>query len=88
VLGSGNGALVLLLSKSFLTMLGLAILIGLPLSYFINEFWLNLIAYRTNISAGMIGVSVMILLFFGVVTVGSQTLRATFIKPVDNLKNE
>lgn len=88
VLGSGNAELILLLSRSFLTMLGLAILIGLPLSYFINEFWLKLIAYRTNISPGMIGVSVLILLFFGIVTVGSQTLRATFVKPVDNLKND
>jgi putative ABC transport system permease protein len=88
ILGSGDTALVLLLSKSFLTMLGLAILIGLPLSYFINELWLNLIAYRTNISAGMIATGILILLFFGVVTVGSQTIRAMFVKPVDNLKNE
>jgi putative ABC transport system permease protein len=31
---------------------------------------------------------VLVLIFFGVLTVGSQTIRATFVKPVENLKSE
>ncbi len=88
VLGSGSAALVLLLSKGFLKMLGVAVLIGLPLAYFFNNFWLELFAYHTTIGFGVIGISVLILLFFGAITVGSQTIRATFVKPVENLKSE
>jgi putative ABC transport system permease protein len=88
VLGSGSAALVVLLSKGFLKMLGLSILIGLPLAWFFNNFWLELFAYHTTIGFGAIAVSVLVLLSFGIITVGSQTVRATFVKPVDNLKSE
>ena len=87
VLGSSNGALVVLLSRSFLSVLAIAITIGIPASFFINNLWLELIAYRTSISLAVIAQGVLILLLFGVVTVGSQTIRASFANPVDNLKN-
>ncbi len=88
VLGSSGTALVLLLSKGFLGVLALAITIGIPTTYFINNLWLELIAYHTTISLSVIAQGVLILLAFGVLTVGSQTIRATFVNPVDNLKNE
>jgi putative ABC transport system permease protein len=88
VLGSGSTALVLLLSKGFLAVLALAIAIGVPATYFINNLWLELIAYHTTISVPVIVQGVLILLLFGVLTVGSQTIRATFVNPVDNLKND
>ena len=88
VLGSSSAALVLLLSRGFLTMLGLAIVIGVPAAYFINGLWLNLIAYRTTLDLAAISIGVVILILFGVLTIGSQTIRATFVKPVDNLKSE
>lgn len=88
ILGSSGAALVLLLSRSFLSILGLAIAIGMPLSYFVNTFWLELIAYHTSIGLGVTALSIFVLILFGVITVGSQTLRATYINPADNLKSE
>jgi putative ABC transport system permease protein len=88
VLGSSGSALVLLLSKGFLTMLGIAVALGVPVAYFINNLWLNLIAYRTSLDLVAIVIGVSILILFGVLTIGSQTIRATFIKPVENLKGE
>lgn len=88
VLGSSSGALVLLLSKGFLSMLGLAVLIGAPLAYFVNNLWLELIAYHTSVDLIVVLIGVAVLVLFGVVTIGSQTIRATFVKPVDNLKSE
>ena len=88
VLGIGSAALVLLLSKGFLKMLAVSIAIGLPLAFFFNNFWLELFAYHTTIGVGAISISVLILMLFGIITVGSQTIRATFVKPVDNLKSE
>lgn len=88
VLGSGSTELVLLLSKGFLSVLALAIAIGVPATYFINNFWLELLAYHTTISLSVIFQGVLVLLLFGILTVGSQTIRATFVNPVNNLKNE
>lgn len=88
VLGSSGLSLVMLLSKGFLGILLISVIIGIPLVWFVNNLWLELIAYHTTVSPGVIAISVLLLMLFGVITVGSQTLRATFVKPVDNLKSE
>jgi putative ABC transport system permease protein len=69
-------------------MLGLAIALGVPAAYFINNLWLEKIAYHTSLNFTMIIVGVSVLILFGILTIGSQTIRATFIKPVDNLKSD
>ena len=88
VLGSSGMELILLLSKGFLKMLGVAIALGVPAAYFINGFWLELIAYHTSLDLMSIGIGVLILISVGVLTIGSQTIRATFVNPVKNLKSE
>ncbi|MFN8806117.1 MAG: ABC transporter permease, partial [Bacteroidota bacterium] len=86
VLGSSSGALVLLLSKGFVVILALAVVIGVPLAYFANNLWLQLIAYHTTIDLTVILIGVAALILFGIISIGSQTIRATFVKPVENLK--
>ncbi|MEQ1586185.1 MAG: ABC transporter permease [Cyclobacteriaceae bacterium] len=88
VLGSSSSALILLLSKGFLAMLGIAVAVGLPAAYFINNLWLEMIAYHVTMDWTVMVTGVLVLIFFGVLTVGSQTIRATFVKPVENLKSE
>lgn len=88
VLGSDSTSLVLLLSKTFLSVLALAIAIGVPAAYFVNNLWLELIAYHTTVSLMVIFQGALILLLFGVLTVVSQTIRVTFANPLNNLKNE
>jgi putative ABC transport system permease protein len=88
VLGSTNGALVYLLSKSFLAIIGIAIVIAVPASYFLNTLWLELIPYHINVDLSSIALGVFLLIVFALLTIGSQTWRATFVNPVENLKNE
>jgi putative ABC transport system permease protein len=88
ILGSTDRALILLLSKGFLKLLLIAVMIGVPLAWVINNFWLELMAYHTSLSIRVITWGVLILLGFGAITIGSQTLRAAYTNPVDNLKNE
>lgn len=88
VLGSSDKGLVVLLSTGFVTLLAIAILIGVPAAYFLNNLWLQLMAYHTTVGFGTIALSILILALLGGITIGSQTLRAAFTNPVDNLKNE
>src|SRR5690606_21495962 len=55
VLGSTDRALIMLLSRGFLILLLIAIAVAAPAAWFINSLWLQLIAYRTNVSVGVIG---------------------------------
>jgi putative ABC transport system permease protein len=88
ILGSTDKALVLLLSKGFLLMLTIAVAFGVTLAYFVNNLWLDRIAYHTSLDITTIMLGVLILTFFAAVTIGSQTIRAAFVKPVENLKGE
>lgn len=88
VLGSGSVDLVLLLSKGFLLIVTIAIALGVPAAILLNMMWLELIAYHTDITATMVLQGVLFLLLFACIAVGSQTLRAAFVNPVDNLRNE
>ncbi len=88
VLGSSDGSLVYLLSKGFFAVLLIAILIAVPAAYFLNNLWLEQLAYHVNVDYSVITLGIAMLILFGALTIGSQTYRAVFIKPVDNLKNE
>jgi len=88
VLGSSNSALVYLLSKGFFSILLISILIAVPAAYFINNLWLEQLAYHVSVDAITILIGVLALILIGTLTIGSQTWRAAFINPVDNLKSE
>jgi len=88
VLGSTPAAIVMLLSRGFANLLVLAIAIGLPLAWLFNNFWLEQIAYRTTIGIGTIAITIVLVLVFGIFTIGSQTLRAAGVNPAEHLKND
>jgi putative ABC transport system permease protein len=88
VLGSSNNGLVFLLSKGYISILLLALAIAVPISYFMNTFWLQLLANHVTVDVWTIGIGVFVLAFFGLLTIGSQMIQATRINPVENLKNE
>lgn len=88
VLGSSNGSLVFLLSRGFMLILALAIVLAVPAAYFINNLWLEQLAYHVSVDLATIGLGVTALIFFGAITVGSQTWRAVYVNPVENLKSE
>jgi len=88
VLGSTNGSLVYLLSRGFVGILIISILIAVPAAYLINNLWLEQLAYHVSVDIATIALGVIALIIFGMVTIGSQTWRAAFINPVDNLKSE
>ena len=88
VLGSSERQLVLLLSHGFLKLLLIAVAIGTPLSWILNDLWLSMIAYRTSMDLPVFSTGILILLVLGAVTIGSQTLRGAFTNPVNNLRND
>jgi putative ABC transport system permease protein len=88
ILGSSGRSIVVLLSKGFIGVLISAIGLGVPLAYFVNNLWMELIAYHTTMTLWVIIQGVLILMLFALLTVASQTIRALFVNPVDNLRNE
>jgi putative ABC transport system permease protein len=76
------------LSKGFIAILLLALIIAVPAAYFLNTFWLQELANHVTVDLATIMLGVLVLAFFGLFTIGSQTLQAIVVDPVKNLKNE
>ena len=88
VLGAVDLGLAFLLSKEFLRILAISIAIGAPLSYFVNNFWLEKFPNRVAFGFGTIFLSTFILFVMGVLTIGTQTIKASRENPVNSLKME
>lgn len=88
VLGASNQALVFILSKGFIKLLALAIVISAPLTWFINNLWMDFIAFRVEIGVGVVLFGVVIVAILGLLVVGSQTWHAANTNPSKVLRDE
>lgn len=89
VLGATVKSLVVLLSKDFVMLMVIASLVTIPLVYFLFTQLLNSTQYYSiQIGFWEVFISLLIMLFLGLATVLSQTLKAANANPVDNLRTE
>ena len=86
VLGASSWQIAVLLSKDFLFMLVVAVLLAAPAAWFANHLWLNQFPLRTTMSPWLFGVVVAVMAAVVLTAVGSQTLRAANSDPVKALK--
>jgi putative ABC transport system permease protein len=88
VLGATVGNIVGMLSKDFVLLVGLAIVISSPLAYYFMHRWLQDFAYRVPISWWIYAVSGVGALGIALVTVSFQAVRAATANPVESLRSE
>jgi putative ABC transport system permease protein len=88
VLGAKNIGNALLLSREFLHILVISILIAAPLSYILNTIWLRKFPNRVEFGLGTVLTGTLVVLLLGLITIGSQTIRASRRNPVEALKAE
>jgi putative ABC transport system permease protein len=88
VLGAGLGDLASLLSKDFIRLVVLAVIIALPVSWWAAHKWLESFAYRINISWWVFAVAALIVIAIAIVTIGIQTIKAAVANPVKSLRME
>ncbi|MEP5614429.1 MAG: FtsX-like permease family protein [Cyclobacteriaceae bacterium] len=88
VLGAEEMKLVLILSRGFLKLLLISVLIAAPLSYLVNNLWLDNLPNRVEFGVGTVLLGSLLLLVLGLITIGSQTIRASRRNPVESLKYE
>lgn len=88
VLGSSITGIVTLLSKDFLKLVAIALIIGSPLAWFIMNRWLEDFAYRINISWWVFAMAAFFAIAITLITVSFQTIKAALANPVRSLKSE
>ena len=88
VLGASELAIVQMLSSDFAKMVGLAILIALPISFWIAKNWLESFAFRIHLSVWFFIAAGSAALFIAILTISLQTVRAARRNPVESLRSE
>jgi putative ABC transport system permease protein len=88
VLGAGDWRNALLLSREFIHILLIAIAIAAPLSYLLNTLWLRKFPNRVEFGWGTVLLGTGIVLVLGLMTIASQTIRASRLNPVESLRSE
>ncbi|HEV9037831.1 MAG TPA: ABC transporter permease [Puia sp.] len=88
VLGASVVDLWGLLSKDFVLLVGLSLVIAMPLSAWVMKGWLAGYTIRTSLSWWIFAAAGAGALVITVVTVGWQAIRAAMANPVDSLRSE
>ncbi|HVW95070.1 MAG TPA: ABC transporter permease [Mucilaginibacter sp.] len=88
VLGASVGNIVALVSKDFLKLVSLAIVIGSPLAWWAMSRWLQTFVYRIGISWAVFFVAASLAIGIAILTVGFQSIKAALVNPVKSLRSE
>lgn len=88
VLGSSASNIVILLTRDFTKMVAIAILIGMPISYYIVDFWLQKFAFHIELKFWFFFASGAVALIIAWFTVGFQAIKSANSNPADCLHDE
>lgn len=88
VLGASVSDIVSLLSKDFLKLILVALLIALPLAGWVMHQWLQDFAHRAGIAWWVYALGAGVALLITFLTISSQAVRAALNNPVKSLRSE
>ncbi len=88
VLGASFKNIYQLLSINFLKLVGIAILIAVPIGWFVMNRWLEDFAYSIDIGWQVLLASGIIALVIAILTISYQSIGAALIQPLKSLRSE
>lgn len=88
VLGATEGSLLVLLSREYVVLIAVCLLISVPMTVYLMQGWLATFEYRVPIGWAVFLVSGGISLFIALATIGHQTLKTAWTQPAQALKYE
>ena len=88
VLGASVTSIVTLLSKDFLKLVLVALVIASPLAWYVMHQWLNDFAYKINIEWWVFALAGALAVSIALMTVSFQSIKAALMNPVTSLRSE
>ena len=88
VMGASVSGIIALLSKDFLKLVILSIIIAAPVAWWVMTMWLQDFAYKINISWWVIGLAGLTAIVIALITVSFQAIKAAMANPVESLRTE
>jgi ABC-type antimicrobial peptide transport system permease subunit len=88
VLGAAVAQITMMLSREFLALVLIAVIIAVPVGYWAAIKWLENFAYKVGVSGWDFVIAGSMVLLIALVTVSFHAVRAAAANPVDALRNE
>ncbi|RNC92331.1 MAG: FtsX-like permease family protein [Allomuricauda sp.] len=88
VLGASVSSITTLLSKDFLKLVVVSLLIATPISWYVMNQWLQDFAYRIDLSWWIFGLAGILAIAIAFMTVSFQAIKAAKSNPVKSLRTE
>jgi putative ABC transport system permease protein len=88
ILGASVSTLVTMLSKDFIKLVFISIIIATPLAWLVMNKWLQGYAYRQNIQWWVLVIAGVGAIFIALVTISAQSFKAAIANPAETLKSE
>ncbi len=88
VLGASVSDITTLLSKDFIVLVVISIVIASPVAWWIMHKWLQDFAYRTDVNWWVFALAGLIAIAIAMITISFQSIKAGFANPVNNLRTE
>jgi putative ABC transport system permease protein len=88
VLGADEGAILKLISKEFLTLAAIGIIIAVPIAWYFMNNWLENYVYRVNVGVVLVVVAALITILITFVTISFKAYQASIMNPASSIKTE
>ena len=88
VLGSSVSNIVRLLSKDFMGLVAVALLIAIPFAWWFMNSWLERFAYKVAIKPWVFAAAGVVAISMAIVTVSFHAVKAAIANPVKSLRTE
>lgn len=88
VLGSSVTGIVRLLSKDFMGLVIIALLIAAPVAWWFMQDWLESFAYRIDINLWVFVIAGIVAICIALLTISFQAVKAALANPVKSLRTE
>jgi putative ABC transport system permease protein len=88
VLGASVSGIVVMLSKDFIRLVCIAILIASPIAWFFMQQWLQNFAYRIPMNGWLPAIAGSASILISFITISFQSIKAAMMNPVKGLKGE
>ena len=88
VFGASVASITTMLSKDFLKLVVLAIIIAMPLAWWIMNGWLTNFAYHVTVSWWLFALAALLSIAIALITISFQSIKAAIANPVKSLRTE
>jgi len=88
VFGANEGVVIRLISRDFLILIAISIVVAIPVAYYFMSNWLQNYFYRSKIGMSLLVLAAALTILITLITISYKSYQAAILNPANSLKTE